>query len=118
MLDRQPDRISGMRAMVAMSLAALQAMDLVVTSTSPRYGDAHLNHLGVPKALRPVLPVAKASAVVALVASARRPRARSLVGLALVPYYAAAVTFHVRSGDDMRNTAPAAACAVMAAMLV
>ena len=101
-----------------MSLGALQAMDLVVTVTSPKYGRAHLDHLGVPRTLRPALPVIKLSAAVSLVASAGRPRARSLVGRVLVAYYLAAVGFHMRAGDPAKEAAPAAACAAMAATLI
>ena len=104
---------------LALALAAFQAADLVATQVSPRYGPAHLDHLGVPEWLRPVLPVVKAGAVVALVVAARRGRRhRAVVGAALVPYYAAATTFHVLSGDRPADVAPAATCAALAALLV
>lgn len=99
-------------------LAAMQAADLVVSVVDPRLGDAHLDHLGVPRALRPALPAIKAAAVVALVAARDRPRLRSATGLALVAYYAAAVTFHVESGDPPAAAAPAAGFGAMAATLV
>jgi hypothetical protein len=50
---------------MAVTLALLQAGDLVVTSTFARYGDEHLDHLGVPSRLRPLLPVVKGAADVA-----------------------------------------------------
>jgi hypothetical protein len=106
------------RQAIAVALAALQAADLVVTTASERYGEAHLQHLGVPRALRPVLPAIKVAAVAALLGSAFHPAGRRAVGLALVPYYTAAATFHVLAGDGPRDVAPAAACAVMAASLV
>jgi hypothetical protein len=56
----------------ALVLARLQAVDLAVTQVSPKYGDEHLDHLGVPGAVRPVLPVIKATAIGALVATSRR----------------------------------------------
>ena len=102
----------------AVALAALQAADLAVTQLSSKYGDAHLRHLGVPPALRRLLPVAKAAAVVSLVAAAGRPRARSITGASLVAYYSAATTFHVRAGDPLAAAAPAAACGALAATLV
>jgi hypothetical protein len=106
------------RQPIAVALAAFQAADLVVTSVSKRYGDDHLQHLGVPKSLRPFLPAIKLTAVLGLMGSARRPGLRSAVGLLLVPYYTAATTFHVLSGDRPQDMAPAAACALMAAALV
>ncbi len=99
-------------------LAAMQAADLVVSVVDPRYGDAHLDHLGVPSALRPALPAIKAVAVVALVTARDRPRLRSATGLALVAYYSAAVTFHVESGDPPREAAPAAVFGALAATIV
>jgi hypothetical protein len=106
------------RRTTALALAALQAADLVVTTVSGRYGDAHLQHLGVPRALRPALPAIKFAAVVALLGSASHPARRTAVGLALLPYYTAAATFHVLAGDGPGDVAPAAACAAMAASLI
>jgi hypothetical protein len=99
-------------------LAAFQAADLVLTQFSPKYGDEHLDHLGVPARLRPLLPVINGAAVTALVAGAGRSTARSIVGASLVAYYSAAVSFHVRAGDPPSAVAPAAACALLAATLV
>jgi hypothetical protein len=109
MLDRR-DR--------ALVLAAFQAIDLVVTQISPTYGAAHLDHLGVPPLLRPLLPGVKLAAAVALVATARRPRLRSATGAALLAYYSAATAFHVLASDPSTQAAPAAGCAVLAASLV
>jgi hypothetical protein len=114
--DADMVRDAGRRA--ALALAAFQAGDLAVTQLSPRYGAAHLDHLGVPARLRPLLPVVKAGAVVALLVAARGDqRRRSLVGAALVPYYSAATTFHVLSRDPPDAVAPAAGCAALAALL-
>jgi hypothetical protein len=99
-------------------LAAFQAGDLIVTQVSPRYGDAHLDHLGVPRWLRPVLPAIKLGAVVALVATANRRTPRSGVAAALVPYYTAAVTFHVMSSDSPDDVAAAGVCAALAMVIV
>ena len=101
----------------ALALAAFQMGDLVVTQVSARFGDAHLDHLGVPPRLRPVLPIVKAAAAAAFVASARRPRWRSVVGAVMVSYYAAAATFHVLS-HDRADAVPAIACAGVSASLV
>lgn len=102
----------------AQALAVFQAADLLVTQVSDAYGSEHLDQLGVPEFLRPLLPLIKAGAVGALLAGASRPRLRSVVGGALVSYYSAAVSFHVRSGDSPTDVAPAACCALMAASLL
>jgi hypothetical protein len=102
---------------LALALAAFQTADLVVSQVSPKYGADHLDHLGVPQWLRPVLPAIKLWAVALLVATATRPRLRSRVAAALVAYYSSAVAFHVASGDETRQLAPAAACAASAAVL-
>ena len=102
----------------ALLLAAFQAADLAVTQLSPRYGADHLDHLGVPANLRPALPVIKAAAVAALILTRHHRAQQRVVGTALVGYYAAATTFHVLAGDRARDTAPAAACAAVAASLL
>jgi hypothetical protein len=102
----------------ALVLAGLQAADLAVTQVSSAYGDEHLEHLGVPRAMRPWLPVVKATAIGALTATANRPALRRIVGVALTSYYLAALVFHVRAGDRAPQAAPAAACALIAATLV
>jgi hypothetical protein len=99
-------------------LAVLQAGDLVVAQVSPKFGDAHLDHLGVPYALRPVLPAVKLAAVVGLVVARNRPALRSMVAAGLVAYYSAAVTFHRQSGDAAADVAPAAAFGVLAAAIL
>lgn len=103
---------------IALALAGLQAADLVVTKVSPRYGDVHLDHLGVPVWLRPSLPAIKAAAVFALIATADHERARSVTSLALVAYYTAAATFHILSGDGPVDIAPAVACGCLAAAIM
>ncbi|MEY2476207.1 MAG: DoxX-like family [Actinomycetota bacterium] len=102
----------------ALRLAAMQVVDIVVTQVSPRYGDAHLAHLGVPPRLRAVLPAIKTATTVALLVGVRRPRVRSVTGAGLVAYYAAAVTFHVRSNDPWTEIAPAAAFGLVASAVV
>lgn len=90
----------------------------MVTQVSPKYGDEHLDHLGVPRSLRSPLPLVKASTIAALVVTAKHSRPRSIVGAGLVSYYSAAVTFHVRAGDPPSEAVPAAICALLAATLV
>ena len=100
-------------------LAAMQVVDIAVTQALPqKYGDAHLADLGVPVWLRPHLVFIKGATTVALVATARQPRLRSMTAAALVAYYAAAVTFHVDSRDPWTDVAPAAAFGLVAVSLV
>lgn len=106
------------RGRAAQVLATLQVVDLVASRTLPQFGEAHLDHLGVPPWLRPVLPITKLAAVVALVGTRRHPTPRAAVGASLVAYYAAAVTFHVLSGDRLADAVPAAAFGALAAAIV
>ena len=99
---------------VALVLAALQAADLVYTEASPKYGPAHLDNLGVPTWLRPLLPVVKAAAVIGLLT--RDDRRRAAVALPLVSYYSAAATFHLLSDDTIDDVVPAVFCAALAAV--
>ena len=102
----------------ALALAGIQAADLAVTQFSAEFGDSHLDHLGVPRGIRPLLPIIKAVGVTALVVTADRPTARSVVAASLMAYYAAAGTFHLRAGDPPWLAAPAAGCCLLAASLV
>src|SRR3954454_9753262 len=103
------------RRRVEQVLAIMHVADLIASQTLPQFGDYHLDHLGVPRRLRPVLPMTKAAAVVALAVTREHPKPRSAVGAALVAYYAAAVTFHVLSDDGPAQAAPAAAFGALAA---
>jgi branched-subunit amino acid transport protein len=102
----------------ALLLAALQAVDFVVTRYSPAYGDAHLDNLRIPKWLRPALPFIKVAAVVALVASSNSAPKQRAVGIGMVTYSASAATFHIAANDSTVNTAPAVACGLLAASIV
>jgi hypothetical protein len=106
------------RRQVSLVLAAMQTGDLIVTLVSSKYGDAHLDHLGVAPWLRPMLPVIKLAGVASLVLTSNRPRARSMIGSALVAYYSAAVTFHVLSRDSPTDAMPAAAFGAVASTIV
>jgi hypothetical protein len=102
----------------ALALGGLQFADFVVTRVSTQFGDAHLDHLGVPAWLRPVLPVIKATAAAALVGTAGNPRRRSVVAGALVAYYSAAVVFHLQSDEGLEQAAPAALLGALAAAII
>ena len=103
----------------AFRLAALQVVDLAANQAfADRFGDAHYDHLGVPRRVRPLLPVIKIATTAALLVGANRPRLRSATGAGLVAYYAAAVTFHIESDDPWTEIAPAALYGAVAAAVV
>jgi hypothetical protein len=103
----------------ALRLAAMQVGDILVTQAFPdRFGQAHYDHLGVPRPLQPALLAIKAATTGALLVGMSRPRLRSVTAAGLVAYYAAAVTFHVRSNDPWTDVAPAALYGVVAAAAV
>jgi hypothetical protein len=106
-------------ARVALGLAAAQVVDAVGGGVAPRdLVQSHLDHLGVPAALRPALGVIKVSASVGLVAGLRWPRVGVVTSAALVSYYSAAATFHVLSGDHPALAAPAAGFGATAAVVL
>jgi hypothetical protein len=107
-----------MRQLV-LGLALVQLLDAAGGELVPRrYVDAHLDHLGVPTYLRPVLGVIKGTASVGLVVGLRWPRLGSLTSAALVSYYAAAARFHLLAGDHPAFAFPAGAFGASAAVVL
>jgi DoxX-like protein len=101
---------------LAIGLAGFQVVDALGNALVPRrYIDAHLDHLGLPPPLRPLLQVIKVGTAAGLVLGLRSPRIGAATSAALVAYYSAAVTFHVLSHDHPVIAAPAAACGGAAA---
>jgi hypothetical protein len=98
-------------------LALGQALDAVANELAPRsYIDTHLDHLGVPGWLRPAFPAIKTSSTAGLLIGLKWRRVGAVTAGALVAYYAAAVGFHVLTGDPVILTAPAAALGAGAAV--
>ncbi len=94
----------------ALGLAAAQIVDALVGELAPRQlVQSHLDHLGVPTAVRPALGLIKVTASVGLVAGLKWPRLGVLTSACLVSYYSAAAAFHILSGDNPALAAPAAA---------
>lgn len=94
---------------LAVALAAVQALDTLGNAVVPRrYVKAHLDHLGVPDALRPALPMIKVATSAGLLVGIRMPRVGALTSAGLVAYYAAAVRFHLSAGDHPMLSTPAA----------
>ena len=101
---------------VAAALAAVQAIDVVGNVLAPRRKvQAHLDRLGLPRPLHRVLSPLKLATASGLVVGVQSPAVGTVTSAALVAFYAAAATFHVRSGDHWTMAMPAVACGAAAA---
>src|SRR5437588_5742713 len=110
-------QVSPRTRQLVLGLALVQLLDVVGGELVPRrYVDAHLDHLGVPTYLRPVLGVIKGTASLGLLAGLRWPRLGAVTSAALVSYYSAAARFHLLAGDHPALAAPAGALGIGAAM--
>ena len=97
-------------------LAVSQLLDAAANAALPSdYIERHLDHLGVPGAIRHVLPVIKVTSSLGLVAGLRHRRIGALTAAGLVAYYSAAACFHVLAGDRLVVALPAAAFGASAA---
>ena len=101
---------------LAAGLAALHIVDAIASATPRMSMAARLDHLGVPRVLRPVLPVIKVSTSVGLLVGLRRPRVGAMTSAVLVAFYAAAVSFHGFAGDHPAVALPATAFGASAAL--
>src|SRR5687768_6551625 len=80
---------------IVLGLATLQVLDAIGNEIPRKLVHNHLNHLGVPPRLRPLLSPIKVTTAAALVAGIERPRLRAITSAGLVAYYAAAARFHL-----------------------
>ena len=101
---------------LAVGLAIFQVVDAVANAIPRRYVEAHLDHLGVPRNLRPALPVIKVTSTVGLLLGLEIPRLGAVTAASLIAYYAAAAGFHLLAHDHPVLAAPAAACGAIAAI--
>ncbi|MGD0312119.1 MAG: DoxX family protein [Acidimicrobiales bacterium] len=101
---------------LAAGLAVLQIVGAIASATPQMSMGARLDHLGVPRVLRSMLPVIKVSTSVGLLVSLRRPRVGAAASAVLVGFYAAAVGFHGFAGDHPAVALPAAAFGANAAL--
>ena len=102
---------------IALGLAAVQVLDSIGNEIPRKLVHNHLNHLGVPRRLRPLLSPIKVTTAAALVAGIERPRLRAVTSAGLVAYYAAAARFHLLAGDHPVIAVPAAVCGAAAAIV-
>jgi hypothetical protein len=107
-----PDRTKRL----AVGLAAFQVVDAAANEIPRRYVATHLDHLGVPARIRPLLPFIKVTSSAGLLLGIKRPRVGAVTAAALVAYYAAAVRVHLLAGDHPLLAAPAALCGATAAI--
>ena len=103
---------------IALRLAAVQVLDAIGNEIPRKFVRAHLDHLGVPPRLRPLLSPIKVGTAAALVAGVERPRLRRLTAAGLVAYYAAAARFHLLAGDHPVIAVPAVFCGAAAAIIL
>ena len=98
-----------------MGLAVFQMLDAVGTELVPRRClDRHLDHLGVPRNLRPLLSPIKVAGAAGLVLGTRVPEVGALAAAGLVAYYSAAASFHVLADDHPVLAGPAIGCGAAA----
>lgn len=103
---------------LAVALAAVQLLDAAGNELVPRkYVDAHLDHLRVPMPLRPLLPVCKAASL-GLIVGLGLPEVGAAASAGMVAYYANAIGFHARAGDNPIAALPAALLAAAAAVVL
>ena len=90
------------------ALAAFQAGDAVACAIPLAPIANILDQLGVPEAVRPVLPIVKVASAVGLLSVTRFPALARLTTAMLTLYFILAVGAHVRARDKVVNTVPAA----------
>ncbi|MCV7196632.1 DoxX family protein [Mycobacterium angelicum] len=90
------------------ALAVFQVGDAVACAIPASYIAKTLDDLGVPEAVRPVLPVVKVFSAVGLLSVGRFPALARLTTAMLTLYFALAVAAHIRVRDKVVNALPAA----------
>jgi len=103
---------------LALAVAGFQILDTIANAIPRKFVKRHLDHLGVPEYLRPLLPVIKLSSSAGLVLGLKLPRLGAVTAGSLVAYYTAAARFHMLSGDHPILAAPAAELGAAAAFLL
>ncbi len=102
---------------IAVRLAAFQVVDALGNEVVPRrYIERHLDHLGVPQRLRPMLSPIKVTTAAGLVIRLRVPAVGALAAAGLVAYYSAAASFHMLAKDHPLLAGAAVACGAAAAI--
>lgn len=97
-------------------MAVVQIADFIASTTPQMSVMARLDHLRLPEALRPVVPLIKVSTSIGLVVGLRKPYVGMAASAALVAFYSAAVGFHRLAGDRPAVALPATALGASAAL--
>jgi hypothetical protein len=90
------------------TLAAFQAGDAVACAIPVAPIAKILDDLGVPEAVRPVLPLVKAASAIGLLSVSWFPALARLTTAMLTLYFVCAVGAHIRARDKVLNALPAA----------
>jgi DoxX-like family len=80
-------------------LAAVQAADAAACAVRWAPIEQALDDVGLPKEVRPVIPVVKVASAVGLLSVTRFPRLARLTTFMLTVYFVLAVSAHVRARD-------------------
>jgi hypothetical protein len=93
---------------VVVGLAVAQLTDVVAAQlVSPEFIGDHLDHLGVPPALRRLLSPIKATSSAGLLLGLLVPELGAVTAAGLIGYYGIAVGFHLRTHESPISALPA-----------
>lgn len=101
---------------LAIGLVVVQMADVLAGVTPQMSMTARLDHLGVPDALRPLLPPIKVSTSVGLLVGLRWAPVGTVTSAALVAFYGSAIGFHRFAGDHPAAALPAATVGTVSAL--
>ena len=101
---------------VVIGLVLVQIADTLASATPQMSMATRLDHLGVPDALRPLLPTIKVSTSVGLLVGLRWAPVGTVTSAALVAFYSSAIGFHRFAGDHPAATLPAATVGAVSAL--
>lgn len=98
------------------AFASFQVADAVACAIPLEYIRRDLENIECPEAVQRALPVIKASSAAGLLLGRRWPALGRLTAWALVAYFIAAVSFHVRAKDPAWKSVPAGSLVVTSAV--
>jgi hypothetical protein len=103
---------SGSSNRVVFGLAGSLVLSALYDSVPNQWFEAEFEHLRLPRWFRPLLVLAKTSAVTGLLVGLRSSRLGRLTAHALVAYFVLAIGAHVRVKDEPARYVPAVAMLV------
>jgi DoxX-like family len=93
---------------LAFGVVVVQIADVLASAIPQMSTAARLDHLGLPHALRSILPTIKVSASLGLLVGLRWAPVGTMASAGLVAFYSSAVGFHRLAGDHAADAVPAA----------